>query len=306
MVTPVVAPLNTPVLRPLARPLGRRVAGRAGVLARPGRFPAEQYHSPRGDPGLFGPDSVAWRVHGSPSCLVGGLSALMLQTLHPLALAGVVEHSSYREDPLGRLARTSSFVAGTTFGSTAVAQELVRIVTAIHGRVRGTTVDGRPYAASDPALLTWVHVTEVDSFLRAYQRYRGRPLAAATADRYLAETARLARMMGAAEVPVTTAEVRDYYAAVRPALAIDEATREALAFLRRPPVRDADVAGAYLLVTRAAADLMPHWARRLIGHRRWPGEPVALRAAARLLVAAFGWAGENPAERQARARVAAR
>ncbi|MBK5286954.1 MAG: DUF2236 domain-containing protein, partial [Acidimicrobiia bacterium] len=123
------------------------------------------------DPGLFGPDSVTWRIHADRSMLIGGLRALLLQVLHPLAMAGVAQHSTYRRDPLGRLARTGRFVAATTYGTTAEAERAITMVTDVHQRVRGVAADGRPYSASDPALLAWVHNVEVDSFLSAYRRY---------------------------------------------------------------------------------------------------------------------------------------
>ncbi|WP_207855834.1 oxygenase MpaB family protein, partial [Pseudomonas sp. 79_C] len=143
--------------------------------------------SPKGDPGLFGPHSISWQVHGDfPSMLVGGISALMLQLLHPLALAGVWDHSNFREDLLGRLRRTSQFISGTTFGATRDAEWLIDKVRTIHLQVTGTAPDGRPYAASDPDLLTWVHVAEVSSFLAAHLRYRNPHLARAEHDAYYA------------------------------------------------------------------------------------------------------------------------
>ncbi|MEM9714223.1 MAG: oxygenase MpaB family protein, partial [Actinomycetota bacterium] len=124
----------------------------------------------RADDGWFGPGSATWHVHGDLSMLVGGVRALLLQTLHPGAMAGVADHSSYREDPLGRLHRTGAFVGATTFGSTAEAEQAVEVVRTVHRRVVGTTPEGVPYSADDPHLLLWVHATEVDSFLRAHVR----------------------------------------------------------------------------------------------------------------------------------------
>ncbi len=121
-------------------------------------------------PRRFGPDSAMWAVHTDLAMLVGGLRALLLQTLHPLALAGVTQHSSYRTDPLGRLQRTGAFLGATTFGTAEESDRAIATVRAIHTRVTGTTRDGRPYSALDPHLLAWVHCTEADSFLRARQR----------------------------------------------------------------------------------------------------------------------------------------
>jgi len=123
------------------------------------------------DPGLFGPASSAWRIHSDSSMLIGGLRALMLQTLHPLAMAGVAQHSDYKSDPWGRLHRTGRFIGATTFGNTDTAEKWIGIVRRVHDRVQGTAADGRPYSANDPHLLLWVHVTEVDSFLSAYERF---------------------------------------------------------------------------------------------------------------------------------------
>ncbi|MCP3989662.1 MAG: DUF2236 domain-containing protein, partial [Actinomycetia bacterium] len=123
------------------------------------------------DPGLFGPGSVAWRVHAESSMLIGGLRALLLQTLHPLALAGVADHSVYRQDPWGRLHRTARFIGATTYGNTATAEQIITRIRAIHAQVTGVAPDGTPYEANDPHLLLWVHITEIDSFLRAYDRY---------------------------------------------------------------------------------------------------------------------------------------
>ena len=180
----------------------RRVVGRSLESAfNADRFPSEQYDDPPGDAGLFGPDSVAWTVHADISMLVGGISALMLQALHPLAAAGVVEHSRYRTEPMRRLSRTASFVAATTFGSTQVAEGVIAEVRAVHRRVEGIAPDGRFYSAQDPELLRWVHVAEVSSFLRAHRRYHPFPLRGPDLDRYFAETAIVAEKLGATDVP---------------------------------------------------------------------------------------------------------
>jgi len=128
------------------------------------------------------------RVHGDSAMFVGGLRALLLQSLHPLAMAAVAGHSGYRGDPWGRLQRTSYFLAVTTFGRASDAEQTIARVRAIHERVTGTAPDGRPYAASDPRLLTWVHIAEADSFLRAHTRFGVQPLdQAGVADKHLAD-----------------------------------------------------------------------------------------------------------------------
>lgn len=160
------------------------------------------FENPPGDPGLFGPQSVIWQVHRDfTPMLCGGVSALLLQMLHPLALAGVWDHSNFREDMIGRLRRTSQFVSVTTFGPTAEAERLIAKVKAIHLRVTGVGSDGTPYAASDPALLTWVHVAESSRFLASHLRYRNPHLSRDLQDQYYREAARIAAALGATAIP---------------------------------------------------------------------------------------------------------
>src|SRR5437764_3706501 len=164
------------------------------------------------DLGLFGPDSVSWRIHADPSMLIGGLRALLVQALHPVAMAGVAQHSDYQDDPWGRLQRTVDYVVTTTFGDTATALAAGARVRAVHTRVRGVDpVTGRPYRADDPDLLLWVHAVEVHSFLAAYRRYGGL-LRRADADRYLVEMVRAAELVGLdpADVPASTDDLRAY------------------------------------------------------------------------------------------------
>jgi uncharacterized protein (DUF2236 family) len=223
----------------------------------------EEYRTPPGDPGLFGPGSAVWQVHGDlPAMLVGGISSLMLQSLHPAAMAGVDEHSRYRDDPLGRLRRTTRFVAGTTFGGLGLVETLVDEVRRIHRRVRGTTAQGTAYAADDPALLTWVHVAEVWSFLRSYQRYGTRPLLRSEKDRYLDRTAEIAVLLGACEVPRSVEQVRSYLQAVRGDLAATPAALEAVRFLRTPLSDGVTDRLAHHAIVDAAVDLLPGFARR--------------------------------------------
>ncbi|WP_201315530.1 oxygenase MpaB family protein [Dyella sp. EPa41] len=224
------------------------------------------YDHPVGDPGLFGPDSATWRVHADfPGMLAGGLAALMLQTLHPLALAGVWDHSNFREDLLGRLRRTTSFVSGTTYAPRGQAQKLIERVKTIHSQVHGVTEDGRPYAADDPALLTWVHVTEAYSFLQGYRRYSHASLPAGAADHYYDEVRRVAQALGAREVPASEAQVAAYFRHVRPQLRFDHRSREVLEVLSRVrlPVPAAGLSREVFL--QAGAALLPEWAVSLLG-----------------------------------------
>jgi uncharacterized protein (DUF2236 family) len=191
---------------------------------------------------------------------IGGLSALLLQSLHPLAMAGVAD-SGYRGDPWGRLARTSRFLAETTFGTAEDAQRAVDQVRAIHRRVTGIAADGRPYAASDPHLLGWVHVAEVDSFLRAFQRYGQSRLTAVECDEYVRQSARIATALGARDVPSTVTELTARLAAYRPELAGTPESRAAARYLLLEPPLPVHLRAAYLPIAGAAVALLPRWAR---------------------------------------------
>ncbi len=261
------------------------------------------FAEPPGDPGLFGPDSVAWRVHGDIAGLIGGLRALLLQTLHPLAMAGVDQHSDYREDPWGRLHRTAAFIGATTFGSTATAHEAMAVVRAVHRGVQGTAPDGRPYSADDPDLLRWVHATEVDSFVKAVAAYGSTRLSGGDIDRYLDEMAVVAEGLGATAVPRSRADLRTYWADVRPELEAGPSARETARFLLRPPA-PSWARPAYGVVTLAAIGLLPAFVRSGLGLPLPPGlDPVVVRPAARSLVRLLGWSlGPSPLLEAARAR----
>jgi uncharacterized protein (DUF2236 family) len=248
-----------------------RVAGPDGPSAR-----ERIHHSP--GPRWFAPDRPIRRVHGDASMFIGGLRALLLQSLHPLAMAGVAGHSGYRGDPWGRLQRTSEFLATTTFGTAPDAQAAVDRVRAIHERVRGTAPDGRPYAASDPHLLGWVHVAEVDSFLRAHQRFGSRPLTDAEADGYVADTARIARALGVVDPPTTVADLERVLAAYRPELEGTADARAAARFLLLTPPLPLALRPPYGVLAANAVSLLPWWARRPL---RLPALPVAEHTAVR-------------------------
>jgi len=221
--------------------------------------------SPAGDPGLFGPDSAAWQVHGDfTSMLIGGVAALMLQMLHPLALAGVWDHSNFQADMLGRLRRTAQFIAGTTFGARADAERLIARVRQIHLGVTGTTNDGRPYAASDPDLLTWVHCAEVSCFLHAYVRYRDPGFSAQDQDRYYDEIAAVAIALGARDVPRSRAAMDDYLLSMRAQLVCDERTRKTVELVLNAPAPNALALPWTRLMMRAGVDLLPLQARQLL------------------------------------------
>lgn len=223
----------------------------------------------RSDHGLFGPDSVTWRVHGHPAMLVGGLRALIVQALNPLALAGVVEHSDFRDRPLHRFQRTAAYVSTVTFGTRAQAEAAGATVRRVHGFINGVdVVTGRDYSATDPATLLWVHCVEVHSFLAAYRVYGGR-LSATEQDTYLAESARSAELVGiqAAAVPGTVADMRDYWASMLPTLCVSASTRRAIDFVLTPPLTGdmLAVAPALRVTALAAVGLIPRHLRRIAG-----------------------------------------
>ncbi|MDD0973333.1 oxygenase MpaB family protein [Pseudomonas fontis] len=227
--------------------------------------------NPKGDPGLFGPQSVSWQVHGDfPSMLIGGISALMLQALHPLALAGVWDHSNFRQDMLGRLRRTSQFISGTTFGSTRDADWLIDKVRTIHLQVVGAAADGRAYAASDPDLLTWVHVAEVSSFMAAHLRYRNPQLSEAEQDRYYAEIALIAERLGARNVPRSRRAIADYLQNIRPQLVCDERSHDVLHALLDAPAPSRMAKPVANVMMQAGIALLPTWASDMLDLHQGP------------------------------------
>ncbi|GAA1759369.1 oxygenase MpaB family protein [Nocardioides hankookensis] len=211
---------------------------------------------------------------------IGGLRALLLQTLHPAAMRGVAEHSDYRHDAWGRLARTSRFIAVTTFGTADDAAQAVAAVRTIHERIVGTMPDGTAYAASDPHLLAWVHVAEVDSFLRAHTVYGRDPLTGAERDEYVAQTAEVARRLGVVDPPTTEAELAATLAAYRPELHSTPEARATVGYLLVRPPLPLPARAPYAVIAAAAVGLMPRWTRRPL---RLPWFPVSERTVVRAL-----------------------
>ncbi len=244
-----------------------------------------------GHAGWFAPDTAIRQVHGDASMFVGGLRALLLQSMHPLAMAGVADHSDYRADPWGRLQRTADFIAATTFGTEADADEAIATVRRVHRRVTGTAPDGRRYAANDPHLLHWVHIAEIDSFLVAHRRYGTNRLDAAGGDRYVAETAEVARRLGVTDPPTSERQLAEHLRAFRPELAGTPAARDAARYLLLQPPMPVAARPAYALLAGAAVALMPWWTR-------WPlrlpllpvTEAVAVRPAGDLVTRTIRWA----------------
>jgi uncharacterized protein (DUF2236 family) len=250
--------------------------------------------APRDDDGLFGRESITWRVHADASMFIGGLRSLLIQTLHPQVMAGVADHSDYRRDPLGRFQRTAGFVGITTYGTTAEAERMIGTITRVHQRVTGTTPEGEPYEANDPHLLAWVHATEVDSFLRAYRRYASAPLSDDEADQYVAEMARVARLLGSETPPESVDQLADTLRAFRPELHAGRQARDAVRWLLVPPL-PLVARPPYGVVASAAISLLPRWSRRMLWLPVAPGvEPFVVRPAATALVRVLGWAMTQP------------
>jgi uncharacterized protein (DUF2236 family) len=252
--------LRTLVERPIKRAIAAevvalfndRASGEKPVVRRPD--------------GLFGPESVAWRVHGDvTSMMVGGIAGLLLQMLHPAVLAGVWDHSNFRTDMHGRLRRTARFIALTTYGGRAEAEATIARVRSIHDRVRGTLPNGTVYAANDPALLAWVHVTEVTSFLGAWIRYVEPNMAVADQDRYFDEMGRVALALRADPIPRSRSAARDLIGAMRPALLCDARTREVAQLVLNRPVANVLAQPVQRLTMQSSIDLLPGWAQRMHG-----------------------------------------
>ncbi|MET9110932.1 oxygenase MpaB family protein [Streptomyces zhihengii] len=282
------APALTELRARVAAGIFRRVAGPAGPATR------DRIHLTPG-PRWFAPDRPIRRVHGDASMFIGGLRALLLQSLHPLAMAAVAAHSGYRGDPWGRLQRTSTFLAVTTFGTADDAQAAVDLVRSVHGRVTGTTGEGVPYRASDPWLLGWVHAAEVDSFLRAHQRFGAAPLDRAGCDAYVGDMARVATALGVPDPPHDVRGLAERIDAYRSELRGTTEAREAARFvLLRPPL-PLVARGPYAFLAANAVASLPPWACAALGLPSFPGPAgTAVRATGHALTRGIRWAMSPP------------
>jgi uncharacterized protein (DUF2236 family) len=275
----------------LGRRLFARVAGPEGPKRR------DRIHGTPG-PRWFDQDSAIQRVHGDASMFTGGIRALLLQSLHPLVMAGVVDHSGFQGDPWGRLQRTSHFLAVTTFGTASDAEQMVAAIRRVHEKVVGVALDGRPYAASDPHLLEWVHVAEIDSVLAAHQRYGACPLDQAGRDAYVAETGRVAQALGVVDPPRTEAELAERITAFRPELKGTKAARETASFLLLHPPLPLLSRPPYGVLAATAVSMLPWWARRELRLPYLPvTEAVAVRAAGTVATRTIRWALSSPPPR---------
>ena len=256
------------------------------------------------DLGYFPPGSATRRVIGDPAALIGGFSALFLQALHPRAMAGIDQHSTFPDDFWPRLQRTAEYVTTLAFADTATADRAVARVRAIHRHVRGTDpVTGATYSADDPDLLRWVHATEVSSFSAAVRRLG--LIDAAEEDRFLAEQVRAGALLGAVDLPASRAEMDAYFAGVRPELVASPIARRAARRLALAPIprriplpvpvgplgeMAASLAlarPAWSAVAAVAIGLLPPWAKQVYGIPRVPGADLATTAGLATLRAAF-------------------
>jgi uncharacterized protein (DUF2236 family) len=254
---------------------------------------------------LFTADGPRWfpegspirRVHADAAMFVGGLRALLLQSLHPLAMAGVAQHSNYRDDPWGRLQRTADFLAATTFGPADEAERAVARVRAVHRHVHGVASDGRPYSAGDPHLLRWVHLAEIDSFLAAHDRYGTDRLSPDERDEYVAQSAVIARALGVPAPPTSARGLRDQLRSYRVELRGTPEAREAARYLVLQPPLPLAARPIYGALAGAAVALLPGWARAPLHlPRLLLAETVAVQPAGDVVTRALRWAMQRPPE----------
>lgn len=254
----------------------------------------------------FTPADPIWWVHSEASMFAGGVRALLLQSLHPLALAGVEEHSDYRADPWTRVANTSAFIAATTFGPIGLAEETIARVRRIHASVRGVAADGRPYAADDPHLLRWVHVAEVESFLTTFQRYGARRMSQAETDRYVAQTGVAAARLGVIDPPESEAQLRADLSGFRSELDGTPGARAVARYLLVNPPLPWSARAGYAMIATGAVATLPGWARQMLGVPHLPvagamvdavvGRPVGFAG-----TAALRWVMSDPSAAAGRA-----
>ena len=253
--------LSRMVLRNVQRAFGEAVRSKVA-----GTDAAERAVRIWGKPGprWFSPSDPVWRVHEDASMFPGGIAALLMQTLHPLAMAGVAGHSGYRSDPWGRLKRTSDYIAITTYATIPDAEAMIARVRARHEQVRGKDFRGRPYRASDPELLTWVHAAEIQAFLWAHQAYGKKPLSPREADLYVEQAGLPAAMLGVPSPPRSVAELAALIDGMRPKLEVSPEALDTVDFLlRTPPVTGAARPG-YQLLANGALAILPDWVREML------------------------------------------
>ncbi len=250
----------------MGAPMGvkARVTAKVVDLFSHSEKPLEHTDKHSGDHGLFGPESISWEVLGDVSSFVGGIRALMVQAAHPEVAAGVAEHSAYREDPLGRLSRTAYYVTSMTYGAIPETEKASEMVNRAHRGVSGISERGRPYSATSPEYGAWVHNTLTDSFLHAFEIFK-RPMTEEEADRFVEEQSLIGARMGAAPLPKTARELKSWII-THPDIAESEAMREAIDFLKNPPLSRTELFG-YQILQRAAATTIESQLQNTLGLR---------------------------------------
>jgi uncharacterized protein (DUF2236 family) len=284
-----IAHLATAPLRRLTEPARRRIAVAAVTPFGHAPYPLLDTLSYDGDPGMLGPGSVSWMVIGDAAAFVGGIRGLLIQAAHPEVVAGVGDHSRYRQDPLGRLSRTSSYVTATTYGAMPEVEQAVAQVRRIHRIVSGVSSRGVAYDAGDPALSAWVHNALTDSFLAAHRAYGAQPLEPAEADRFVVEQARIGALLGSDPLPQSASEL-SRWVTDHPDLAPSPAMRDAVEFLTDPPL-PATLWLGYKALLEAALAITPPRLRHILDVAPAPGAGAIGRAS----VTALQWAlGASP------------
>lgn len=280
-----------PVRRAIADAVRSRVGG-------PERARREQRIWYSEGPRWFTPDDPIWRVHKDPIMFIGGLRALFMQSLHPLAMAGVDQHSGYRGDPWDRLQRTSLFIATTTYAPVPDAEAMIRAIRAIHTTVTGTDPKGRGYEANDPHLLAWVHAAECHSFLVAHQAYAATPLSDAEADTYVSQMGSISERLGFDGAPTTVAGLEALLEDYRPELEGTEAAVRTIRFVLDEPELPLVARPAYAALASAALAVTPDWARTMLelDDSRWRVAPRVGPVAGATAMRALRWAIDHPAD----------
>jgi uncharacterized protein (DUF2236 family) len=265
--------------------MGERVRAITGSKAT-----LDDFASPAGDIGLFGPQSMAWQVHAHfTAMMVGGLSSLIVQSLHPRALAAVWDHSDFRHNLKARLGRTAYFVAATTYGSQAMALKAIGRVNAIHAHIRGTDQQGQPYVANEPELIRWVHLVEVTSFLAAYQHLAKSPLSPRECDQYISEMSQVGHLLGAVDLPLTCASTQAELQGFAGVLRFDARAQEILRVIQAYPT-DLLEKPWMALILKCAFDIMPPWVLAQMGKSpACEGQSQATRLAVRLSAEPVQW-----------------
>jgi len=264
----------------------KRIVGTTTGLFAHAPYPLEDSMLYRGDPGLFGPESITWPVIGDVAAFVGGIRALLVQAAHQEVAAGVADHSRYRDDPLGRLSRTSAYVTATAFGAGPEVAHAVDLVRRAHRPVSGESHRGRSYSADRPSQAAWVHNVLTDSFLVAYRVFGRQEISDEDADRFVHEQTSVGKLLDADPLPETAEELSEWVTG-HPAIGRSPGMEGAVGFLKSPPL-PLRVKIGYRILYSAAAATIPAELRRVLGLKRIPGAILAGTATIRFLRWALG------------------